>query len=206
MSLGSSLSGLALPQLSTLYRNTAHWPLAGRIVVGAVLALLVLMVGNAVYLSSAREVLQRHEVREISLRQQFAAKARQAAQHDGVVRELETLRTAFTEQLRQMPTLRQMPGLLDDFTRLGQLSGVLVEQLSVLDEHVQPVFVERPMQLKLLGTYHDLLAFVSGVAGLPQIVTLHDFVIRPADPQGGALLSLTMLAKTYRYSDQGALP
>lgn len=62
MSLGSSLSGLALPQLSTLYRNTAHWPLAGRIVVGAVLALLVLMVGNAVYLSSAREVLQRHEV------------------------------------------------------------------------------------------------------------------------------------------------
>lgn len=206
MSLGSSLSGLALPQLSTLYRNTAHWPLAGRIVVGAVLALLVLMVGNAVYLSSAREVLQRHEVREISLRQQFAAKARQAAQHDGVVRELETQRTAFTEQLRQMPTLRQMPGLLDDFTRLGQLSGVLVEQLSVLDEHVQPVFVERPMQLKLVGTYHDLLAFVSGVAGLPQIVTLHDFVIRPADPQGGALLSLTMLAKTYRYSDQGALP
>ena len=206
MSLGSSLSGLALPQLSTLYRNTAHWPLAGRIVVGAVLALLVLMVGNAVYLSSAREVLQRHEVGEISLRKQFAAKARQAAQHDSVVRELETLRTAFTEQLRQMPTLRQMPGLLDDFTRLGQLSGVLVEQLSVLDEHVQPVFVERPMQLKLLGTYHDLLAFVSGVAGLPQIVTLHDFVIRPADPQGGALLSLTMLAKTYRYSDQGALP
>lgn len=206
MSLGSSLSGLALPQLSTLYRNTAHWPLAGRIVVGAVLALLVLMVGNAVYLSSAREVLQRHEVGEISLRKQFAAKARQAAQHDSVVRELETLRTAFTEQLRQMPTLRQMPGLLDDFTRLGQLSGVLVEQLSVLDEHVQPVFVERPMQLKLLGTYHDLLAFVSGVAGLPQIVTLHDFVIRPADPQGGALLSLTMLAKTYRYSEQGALP
>lgn len=206
MSLGSSLSGLALPQLSTLYRNTAHWPLAGRIVVGAVLALLVLMVGNAVYLSSAREVLQRHEVREISLRQQFAAKARQAAQHDGVVRELETQRTAFTEQLRQMPTLRQMPGLLDDFTRLGQLSGVLVEQLSVLDEHVQPVFVERPMQLKLLGTYHDLLAFVSGVAGLPQIVTLHDFVIRPADSEGGALLSLTMLAKTYRYSEQGALP
>ncbi len=206
MSLGSSLSGLALPQLSTLYRNTAHWPLAGRIVVGAVLALLVLMVGNAVYLSSAREVLQRHEVGEISLRQQFAAKARQAAQHDSVVRELETLRTAFTEQLRQMPTLRQMPGLLDEFTRLGQLSGVLVEQLSVLDEHVQPVFVERPMQLKLVGTYHDLLAFVSGVAGLPQIVTLHDFVIHPADPQGGALLSLTMLAKTYRYSDQGALP
>nr|WP_286208230.1 type 4a pilus biogenesis protein PilO [Pseudomonas shahriarae] len=164
------------------------------------------MVGNAVYLSSAREVLQRHEAGEISLRQQFAAKARQAAQHDGVVRELESLRTAFTEQLRQMPTLRQMPGLLDDFTRLGQLSGVLVEQLSVLDEHVQPVFVERPMQLKLVGTYHDLLAFVSGVAGLPQIVTLHDFVIRPADPQGGALLSLTMLAKTYRYSDQGALP
>ena len=206
MSLGSSLSGLALPQLSTLYRNTAHWPLAGRIVVGAVLALLVLMVGNAVYLSSAREVLQRHEVGEISLRKQFAAKARQAAQHDSVVRELETLRTAFTEQLRQMPTLRQMPGLLDDFTRLGQLSGVLVEQLSVLDEHVQPVFVERPMQLKLLGTYHDLLAFVSGVAGLPQIVTLHDFVIRPADSEGGALLSLTMLAKTYRYSEQGALP
>lgn len=206
MSLWSSLSGLALPQLSTLYCNIARWPLAGRLLVGAVLALLVLLAGDAVYLGGAREVLQRQEAGEIALRQQFAAKARQAAQYDGVARELETLRIAFNEQLRQMPTLTQMPGLLEDFARLGQASGVLVEQLSVLDEQVQPVFVERPMQLRLLGTYHDLLAFISGVAGLGHIVTLHDFVIRPVSPQDGALLSLTMLAKTYRYSNQGALP
>ena len=206
MSLWSSLSGLALPQLSTLYCNIARWPLAGRLLVGAVLALLVLLAGDAVYLGGAREVLQRQEAGEVALRQQFAAKARQAAQYDGVARELETLRIAFNEQLRQMPTLTQMPGLLEDFARLGQASGVLVEQLSVLDEQVQPVFVERPMQLRLLGTYHDLLAFISGVAGLGHIVTLHDFVIRPVSPQDGALLSLTMLAKTYRYSNQGALP
>lgn len=206
MSLWSSLSGLALPQLSTLYCNIARWPLAGRLLVGAVLALLVLLAGDAVYLGGAREVLQRQETGEVALRQQFAAKARQAAQYDGVARELETLRIAFNEQLRQMPTLTQMPGLLEDFARLGQASGVLVEQLSVLDEQVQPVFVERPMQLRLLGTYHDLLAFISGVAGLSHIVTLHDFVIRPVSPQDGALLSLTMLAKTYRYSNQGALP
>ena len=206
MSLWSSLSGLALPQLSTLYCNIARWPLAGRLLVGAVLALLLLLAGDAVYLGGAREVLQRQEAGEVALRQQFAAKARQAAQYDGVARELETLRIAFNEQLRQMPTLTQMPGLLEDFARLGQASGVLVEQLSVLDEQVQPVFVERPMQLRLLGTYHDLLAFISGVAGLSHIVTLHDFVIRPVSPQDGALLSLTMLAKTYRYSNQGALP
>ena len=206
MSLWSSLSGLALPQLSTLYCNIARWPLAGRLLVGAVLALLVLLAGDAVYLGGAREVLQRQEAGEVALRQQFAAKARQAAQYDGVARELENLRIAFNEQLRQMPTLTQMPGLLEDFARLGQASGVLVEQLSVLDEQVQPVFVERPMQLRLLGTYHDLLAFISGVAGLSHIVTLHDFVIRPVSPQDGALLSLTMLAKTYRYSNQGALP
>lgn len=206
MSLWSSLSGLALPQLSTLYCNIARWPLAGRLLVGAVLALLVLLAGDAVYLGGARDVLQRQEAGEVALRQQFAAKARQAAQYDGVARELETLRIAFNEQLRQMPTLTQMPGLLEDFARLGQASGVLVEQLSVLDEQVQPVFVERPMQLRLLGTYHDLLAFISGVAGLSHIVTLHDFVIRPVSPQDGALLSLTMLAKTYRYSNQGALP
>ncbi|NMZ42555.1 type 4a pilus biogenesis protein PilO [Pseudomonas proteolytica] len=206
MSLWSSLSGLALPQLSTLYCNIARWPLAGRLLVGTVLALLVLLAGDAVYLGGAREVLQRQEAGEVALRQQFAAKARQAAQYDGVARELETLRIAFNEQLRQMPTLTQMPGLLEDFARLGQASGVLVEQLSVLDEQVQPVFVERPMQLRLLGTYHDLLAFISGVAGLSHIVTLHDFVIRPVSPQDGALLSLTMLAKTYRYSNQGALP
>ncbi|AIG04385.1 hypothetical protein HZ99_20170 [Pseudomonas fluorescens] len=197
---------MALPQLSMLYRNIAHWPLAGRLLVGAALALLVLVAGDAVYLGGAREALQRQEAGEITLRQQFAAKARQAAQHDRVVRELETLRIAFTEQLRQMPTLMQMPGLLEDFARLGHASGVLVDQLSVLDEQVQPVFVERPMQLKLLGTYHDLLAFIHGVAGLSHIVTLHDFIIRPVDSQGGALLSLTMLAKTYRYSNPGALP
>ena len=206
MNLAPGLPRLAIPELSTLYRNTAHWPLAGRLMVGAVLALLMLVTGEAVYLSGAREVLQRQEAGEIALRQQFAAKARQAAQHEGLMRELETLHAAFSEQLRQMPTLTHMPGLLEDLARLGQASGVLVEQLSVLEEQVQPVFVERPMQLKLQGTYHDLLTFISGVAGLPQIVTLHDFVIHPVDPQGGALLSLTMLAKTYRYSNQGALP
>jgi len=109
--LWSSLSGLALPQLSTLYCNIARWPLAGRLLVGAVLALLVLLAGDAVYLGGAREVLQRQEAGEVALRQQFAAKARQAAQYDGVARELETLRIAFNEQLRQMPTLTQMPGL-----------------------------------------------------------------------------------------------
>lgn len=206
MNLSPGLPRLAIPELSTLYRNIAHWPLAGRLMVGAVLALLALVAGDAVYLGGAREDLQRQEAGETALRQQFAAKARQAAQHEGLVRELETQRAAFSEQLRQMPTLTQMPDLLEGLARLGQASGVLVEQLSVLDERVQPVFVERPMQLKLLGTYHDLLTFVSGVAGLSHIVTLHDFVIRPVDPQDGALLSLTMLAKTYRYSNLGALP
>lgn len=206
MNLSPGLPRLAIPELSTLYRNTAHWSLAGRVMVGAVLALLVLVMGDVVYLGGVREVLQRHEAGEVALRQQFAAKARQATQHEGLVRELETLRSVFTEQLRQMPSLTQMPDLLEDLARLGLASGVLVEQLSVLDEQVQPVFFERPMQLKLQGTYHDLLAFISGVAGLSHIVTLHDFVIRPVDPQDGALLSLTMLAKTYRYSNQGALP
>jgi type IV pilus assembly protein PilO len=93
--------------------------------------------------------------------------------------------------------------LLEDITRTGLGSGLEFEEIKLLPEVAQPFYIELPIQITVTGDYHDLATFVSGVAGLPRIVTLHDFDLTPVSPGGGPKLRLTILAKTYRYNDKG---
>lgn len=206
MSLSSSLPRLTTLEFSTLYHNAAHWPLPRKILLGVALACLLLMLGDSLYLSALREQLHRQEAREVTLQQQFANKVGPAANLEAYARQLEVMRGAFAEQLHRLPTATEVPGLLEDITRLGLAGGLVLEEIRLLDEQVQPLYIELPMQISLIGAYHDLATFVSSVSGLSRIVTLHDFVIRPADLQEGSPLRLNLLAKTYRYNDQGALP
>ena len=105
--------------------------------------------------------------------------------------------------MRQLPGDTEVPGLLEDITRAGLGSGLAFEEIKLLPEVAQPFYIELPIQITVTGGYHELATFVSGVAGLPRIVTLHDFALAPASPQGGPKLRLSILAKTYRYNDKG---
>lgn len=206
MTLSSDPPGSAVPALSRLYHVAGEWPWLGKVLLGGVIAALIGGAGEALYLSGARQQLQYQEARELELRGQFAEKAVQSAPLEVLAGQVEVMRGAFAERLRRLPAATEIPALLDDIARLGQASGLALEDLRLLDEHVQPLYAELPIQLSLLGTYHDLASFISAVAELPRIVSVHDFAIGPAASSDAGLLRLQMLAKTYRYSDPGPVP
>ncbi|MCP1415843.1 MULTISPECIES: type 4a pilus biogenesis protein PilO [Pseudomonas] len=204
MSLSEWFEGLRKIDINELDTgNMGSWPPAIKCLVAGLLMLLVLAMG---YNFSTRDLenqldLKREE--ESILKEQFADKARMAANLDLYTRQLKEMESAFDVLLRQLPGDTEVPGLLEDITRTGLGSGLEFEEIKLLPEVAQPFYIELPIQITVTGGYHELATFVSGVAGLPRIVTLHDFDLAPVSPEGAPKLRLSILAKTYRYNDKG---
>lgn len=114
------------------------------------------------------------------------------------------MEASFEALLRQLPSDTEVPGLLEDITSAGLNSGLEFEEIKLLPEVTQPFYIELPIQIKVFGSYHDLATFVSAVAGMPRIVTSHDFAIKPVAAGNSSKLAMNILVKTYRYNDQGA--
>lgn len=164
---------------------------------------MLLVLADVFYLSTSREKLHQQEAQEAVLLQQFALKSTLAGNLEAYTLQIQGMQEAFAKLLQQLPTDTEVPGLLEDITRLGMANGLAFEGIKLLDERVQPLYVELPLQIGVTGAYHDLATFISALAGLPRVITLHDLAIRPANPQAGRLLRLELLAKTYRYNEQG---
>ena len=183
--------------------NMGSWPPAIKAIAGALLMVLVLALGYNFYLSDLESQLDSKREEETTLKEQFASKARMAANLELYTQQMKEMENSFGVLLRQLPSDTEVPGLLEDITRTGLGSGLEFEEIKLLPEVTQPFYIELPIQITVTGAYHDLATFVSGVAGLPRIVTLHDFDIAPANPDGGTKLRMSILAKTYRYNDKG---
>ncbi|BCQ58816.1 type IV pilus assembly protein PilO [Pseudomonas protegens] len=179
--------------------NLGSWPGPARSLVAALLLLLVLLVGYGFYLSPHLEQLERQRQEETRLRQEFAGKARQGANLPRYQEQLAVIRNSFDLLLRQLPSDTEVPGLLEDISRVGLGSGLAFEEIRLQPEVARQFYVELPIQITVTGAYHDLASFVSGVAGLPRIVTLHDFRIQPVAVGNPALLRMSIEARTYRY-------
>ncbi|QJI32337.1 type 4a pilus biogenesis protein PilO [Pseudomonas sp. ADAK18] len=206
MNLSTSLPRLAELEFATLYRNAANWSLPRKALLGGGLICVLLVLADVFYLSTSREKLHQQEAQEAVLLQQFALKSTLAGNLEAYTLQIQGMQEAFAKLLQQLPTDTEVPGLLEDITRLGMANGLAFEGIKLLDERVQPLYVELPLQIGVTGAYHDLATFISALAGLPRVITLHDLAIRPANPQAGRLLRLELLAKTYRYNEQGLLP
>ncbi|BFT60801.1 type 4a pilus biogenesis protein PilO [Pseudomonas moorei] len=183
--------------------NMGSWPPAIKVLVGVLVMILVLALG---YSFSTSEVLSRLDLKreeETVLKERFATKARMAANLELYKQQLREMENSFGVLLRQLPSDTEVPGLLEDITRTGLGSGLEFEEIKLLPEVTQPFYIELPIQITVTGAYHDLATFVSGVAGLTRIVTLDDFDLVPANPDGGPKLRMSILAKTYRYNDRG---
>jgi type IV pilus assembly protein PilO len=137
---------------------------------------------------------------EGELRTQFEAKAFQVANLDALRDQLKEMEEQFGALLGQLPKDTEVPGLLEDITEKGVDSGLKFSSIALKGEQTAEFYVELPIDINLTGTYHDLGAFASGVAGLPRIVTLHDFKIAPGG--GSGELSMQIVAKTYRYKGE----
>lgn len=167
---------------------------------------LLVLAGYALWLQPGLARLHEQRSAEPVLKAQLANRAQEAASLVDHHQHLQALQTAFDEVMRQLPRQSQVPGLLDEVSRLAQNSGLIIEQIQWLPETLQPAYSELPLQLKVVGGYHDLGVFLGGIAGLPRIVTLHDFTLTAATPAANGPLRMTLLAKTYRANDQGLIP
>lgn len=183
--------------------NIGSWPTAVKSIAGVFLAVLVLALGYNFFISDMENQLEARRQEEDTLKEQFASKARMAANLELYTQQMKEMENTFGVLLRQLPSDTEVPGLLEDITRTGLGSGLEFEEIKLLPEVTQPFYIELPIQITVTGAYHDLATFVSGVAGLPRIVTLHDFELAPASPDGGTKLRMNIFAKTYRYNDKG---
>ncbi|MHC8337128.1 type 4a pilus biogenesis protein PilO [Pseudomonas sp. HLT2-19-2] len=183
--------------------NMGSWPPAIKALAGILLMILVLSLGYSFSISDLQGHLDLKREEESTLKEQFANKAHMAANLELYTQQMKQMENSFGVLLRQLPSDTEVPGLLEDITRTGLGSGLEFEEIKLLPEVTQPFYIELPIQITVTGAYHDLATFVSGVAGLPRIVTLHDFDLAPANPEGGPKLRMSILAKTYRYNDKG---
>ncbi|MFG0722925.1 type 4a pilus biogenesis protein PilO [Pseudomonas sp. GLN_6] len=204
MSLNDSLESLRKIDINDLdFNNVGSWPVAVKFIAGVIVFVAVLALGYNFHLKDLQLQLEAQQAQESSLKEQFSSKAFQAANLEAYKEQMQEMEVSFGALLKQLPSDTEVPGLLEDITRTGLGSGLEFEEIKLLPEAVQQFYIELPIQIKVVGTYHDLATFVSGVASLPRIVTLHDFELVPVEVGGVSTLRMSILAKTYRYNDKG---
>ncbi|MWV12348.1 type 4a pilus biogenesis protein PilO [Pseudomonas sp. R-28-1W-6] len=203
MSLTESLESLRKVDLSELdLNNLGSWPAAVKAIACMLLLIAAMALGYNFYLKDLQAQLDGKRAEEETLKQQFSSKAFQAANLEAYKVQMKEMEESFGALLRQLPSDTEVPGLLEDITRTGLGSGLEFEEIKLQPEVAQQFYIELPIQMSVVGGYHDLASFVSGVASLPRIVTLHDFEIKPSEEGNISKLRMRVLAKTYRYNDQ----
>ena len=206
MSLNDSLESLRQIDLNDLdFNNVGSWPAAVKFIAGALLLIAVVAFGYNFHLKDLQAQLDGKRAEEVALKEQFSSKAFQAANLDAYKDQMQEMEVSFGALLKQLPSDTEVPGLLEDITRTGLGSGLEFEEIKLLPEAAQQFYIELPTQITVVGSYHDLATFVSGVASLPRIVTLHDFNLVPVNVDTSSKLRMSILAKTYRYNDKGGV-
>lgn len=176
--------------------DIGNWPLAVRAFLVA--ALFAGMLGGCYHflIKPGRENLQRNIAREADLRDQYRAKLRIASNLDRYRQQMIDLNDLLDEMVQQLPSETEMPGLLEEISGAARDSGLALRSITLGDELEQEYFIELPMDIEIVGGYHDLANFINAVAQLPRIVTLHDFNIEQTE---GNRLLMKLAARTYRY-------
>jgi type IV pilus assembly protein PilO len=199
-----ALKNFDINQLRSLDpKNMGSWPLLMRILVLIGVFGAVLVAGY--YFLIAEQVADRAKLvdQETKLKAEFESKALQAANLDTYQQQLDEMTKSFGAMLKQLPGKTELPSILQDISQAAQVDGLKQDLFRPANEAPKDFYAEKPIDLQLEGGYHDFGKFVSDVAALPRIVTLHNIVIKPSSggTGGGGTNSLTMTltAKTYRY-------
>ena len=182
------------------FENVGSWPAPIKILIFLVLLIAVLVGGYYYHIEDLQLQLAKQESEEVKLKKEFEKKAFQAANLDAYRQQMVEMEESFGALVSQLPSDTEVPVLLEDITNKGLLHGLNIYSIDLQRERAQEFYVELPIAIVASGSYHDLGAFISGMAGLPRIVTLHDFNI---SAKGGDSNNLQMkiIAKTYRYKD-----
>lgn len=184
------------------FNNIGSWPLGVRVIVCLLTFIVTLGLGYQFHLTSLQDRIDSASQKESELREHYRIKAFQAANLNAYREQMSSMENSFGALVKQLPSDTEVPGLLEDITFTGRGAGLQIEEIKLQEENFSQFYIELPIRIAVEGSYHDLGSFVSGVASLSRIVTLHNFTIRPS--QDGQLY-MDILAKTYRYNDQGGL-
>jgi type IV pilus assembly protein PilO len=184
-------------------RDPGRWPLPVR--AGAVAVAFVVLTVALIYFfvwDEQRPELQQRQDEEQSLRQEFRTKHAKAVNLELYKQQLKDIERSFGALLRQLPGKTEVPNLLVDISQTGLSSGLEEKLFQPQQEVKKDFYAELPIKIRLTGSYHQFGQFVSGIAALPRIVTLHDIDIRSENKDAYDQLSLELTAKTYRYLDE----
>lgn len=188
-------------------KDIGRWP--GVIRIGAIIGIFVVLSGLFVYLwpiQNQMPELERARKDEQDLTNTFDEKQRKAANFEAYKAQLKEMERSFGAMLRQLPGRTEVPNLLVDISQTGLAAGLEEKLFQPGTEVRKDFYAELPIKIRLTGSYHEFGSFVSGIATLPRIVTLHDLTIGPVDKNSGADdLVLDVTAKTYRYLDESEL-
>ena len=183
------------------FKSAGAWPLAIKIIVWVLVLAVVVFLGYYFHLNDMLDERQRVEKKQVELKQEYEAKAFKAANLDVYRKQMTDMEKSFGALVKQLPTDTEVPGLLEDITHTGLGSGLEIDSIKLQPEHSAEFYVELPISIVAAGSYHDLGTFISGMAGLPRIVTLHDFRIQQ-ESLDATRLRLNITAKTYRYKEE----
>ena len=184
-------------------RDPGRWPLPIRI--GAAATFFVIMAGLLFYLlvwSERKPELEAQQAEELRLRTEFADKHRKAVNLNVYEQQLKDIERSFGALLRQLPGKTEVPNLLVDISQTGLAAGLEEKLFQPSPEVKKEFYAELPIKIRLSGSYHEFGEFVSGIAALPRIVTLHDIEVKPESTTVFDQLTLEVTARTYRYLDE----
>jgi type IV pilus assembly protein PilO len=195
-----------IEQLRKLDANDiGRWPLLFRALLIGII--FVAVVGGGTYVFVVKDKLpelERVEQKEVELKSTFEARQRKAANFEAYKAQLDEMQRSFGAMLRQLPGKTEVPNLLVDISQTGLAAGLEEQLFQPSPEVRRDFYAELPIRIRLVGSYHEVGNFVSGIAALPRIVTLHDLSITPEAKSATGQLVLDVTAKTYRYLDEEA--
>ena len=181
--------------------NIGNWPVTAKAVVIIVLCAAVLGAGYWFDTQDQISQLGKVEEKETELKNTFKAKQAKAANLEPLKRQLVEMKQSFGAMLRLLPNKTEIEGLLVDISQSGLASGLEFELFKPRTEVPAEFYAIQPINIKVVGTYHEFGEFISAVAALPRIVTQHNISINQLGKEDKDLI-MDLVAKTYRYLEE----
>ncbi len=181
------------------FNESGEWPLPIKLVAILIICAIVWGAGYYFNIKDKKTELESLEQKEVQLRSTFETKQAKAVNLEAYKEQLAEMRVMFSSMIEQLPKKTEVPELLVDISRTGLINGLDFELFQPQGERPIDFYAELPIQMKVTGNYHQFGEFVSGIASLPRIVTLHDMKLGPLTNSGKMTMDIT--AKTYRYFD-----
>ncbi|QWT19021.1 type 4a pilus biogenesis protein PilO [Bacillus sp. NP157] len=195
-----------LDDLRNLDRNNVGgWPKSVKMFFTGLLFVIVVAGGWYFEISSQQDDLATSESKEDSLKVEFSQKQAKSANLEALEQQLAEMQDMLRQLLRQLPSKTEMPELLVDISQTALAAGLESDLFQPGPETPKDFYAEKPITLRMVGTYHQFGTFISGVASLPRVVilTLHDVSLKPREADkngtGSGQLVLQGTVKTYRY-------